>query len=239
MLWVIGLSTAVEYGLKGLYESTIGRLAEFAAPADATDEERYAARVSREYAELIVQKGWYEFDFGGALAGLWKTVPATGRGMIRKWERRFALSAEYGVKAAYAWLIGLGTGSVYTPDDLQRAILVAGWSDSIAQRVQPRASDLLVTRRLDRGYTLLSVPRYTPYRDALLVLADHARALRIAEISGCDFVTLTGTAPARWRAPAEAGQVRVLLSVRARDVLDVLATLKSEGEFHTDHIYDY
>ena len=30
-----------------------------------------------------------------------------------------------------------------------------------------------------------------------------------------------------------------LLSVRAQDLLDVLADLKLEGRFQTDHIYDY
>jgi hypothetical protein len=185
------------------------------------------------------------------LTHLWTDVPANGPGLPRKWERRFALTAEYGGKAVYAKLIGLGTKSAYVPDDLQRSLVIAGWSDTIAGRIKPRAPALRATRRLDRGYTLLAVPRYTPFREALLALADHSRELRIAEISGCDVVTLTGTAPVRWsvppradvvvayRVPTQPDKVRVLLSVRARDLLDVLATIKTEGKFHTDHIYDY
>jgi FAD/FMN-containing dehydrogenase len=251
MLWVIGTSTAVEYGLKGLYEKTVGRLAERDEPLRATAEEEYAARVSRDYADLIVRKGWYEFDFGGALAGLWTRVPLMGPGLLRKWERRFALTAEYSIKAVYASLIGLGTQSAYAPDDVERFIVIAGWSDSLAQQLRSRAPELKAARTLDGGYTLLAVPRYLPFREALLALADHAHELRIAEISGCDIVTLTGTAPSGWQAPgraevvvsyripAERSRVRVLLSVRARDLLDVLAALETEGAFHTDHIYDY
>jgi hypothetical protein len=64
-------------------------------------------------------------------------------------------------------------------------------------------------------------------------------------------VTLTGTAPTGWQAPgradvvvsyrtpAERARVRTLLGVRARDLLDVLAALQSEGSFRIDHIYDY
>ena len=251
MLWVIGMSTAVEYGLKGLYEETVGRLAEAGEPLHGTAEEAYAARVARDYADLIVHKGWYEFDFGSALAGIWTSVPLTGPGLLRKWERRFALSAEYGIKSVYAALIGLGTQSAYAPDDLDRHIVVAGWSDSLARQIWSKAPELKVARVLDRGYTVLTVPRYLPFRNALLVLGEHAGELRVAEISGCEVVTLTGAAPVGWQAPgradvvvsyrtpAEGGRVRVLLSVRARDLLDVLATVKTEGMLQIDHIYDY
>ena len=248
MLGVIGISTAVEYGLKNVYEGTIGWLSERARPADGTAEERYAASVAREYDELIKQRGWYEFDFVHALSGLWTTVPANGPGLVRKWERRFALSAEYGIKAVYAWLIKLGTQSTYAPDALDRGIVVAGWSDSgMANSVSP-SGPIRVAAWLDRGYALLSVPRYAPFRDELLTLADHTHDVRIAEVAGCDVVTLTGTAPATWRPPArskvivayevptEPSRVRVVLGVRARDLLDVLALLKRDGTFRTDHI---
>jgi hypothetical protein len=207
--------------------------------------------VSSDYAGLIVHKGWYEFDFAGALGRLWTTVPLTGPGMIRKWERRFALSAEYGAKTVYAWLIGLGTRSAYAADRPGRDIVVAGWTDAIAREMKTKAPQLTAGRTLDRGYTLLEVERYLPLRDALLALSAHAREVRIAEFSGCEIVTLTGTAPVGWqaparagvvvsyRSPAEPGRVRALLQVQARDLLDVLAALESEGLFHTNHIYDY
>ncbi|HKH92184.1 MAG TPA: FAD-dependent oxidoreductase, partial [Gemmatimonadaceae bacterium] len=120
MLNVIGVSTAIEYGLKGLYENTIGRLFELNMPEGGTAEDRYAAKVAREYATLISTKGWYEFSFMDALRGLWTDVPLGGPGILRKWERRFALSAEYLVKAAYASLIGAGTAAGYSPDELTR-----------------------------------------------------------------------------------------------------------------------
>jgi hypothetical protein len=131
MLGVIGVSTAIEYGLKGLYENTIGRLSELNFPDGGTAEDKYG-KVARDYATLIATKGWYEFGFMNAFKGLWTQVPMTGPGMFRKWERRFALSAEYLVKAMYASVIGAGTAAGYTPDELTRYALAVGWSDSLA-----------------------------------------------------------------------------------------------------------
>lgn len=77
MLCVIGVSTAVEYGLKDIYEGTIARLFAPYLPKGGTDEDRYAARVARDYATLITTRGWYEFSYTGALRGLWQ-LPAAG-----------------------------------------------------------------------------------------------------------------------------------------------------------------
>jgi FAD/FMN-containing dehydrogenase len=251
MLDVIGVSTAVEYGLKGIYEGTVGRLFELNMPAGGTGEDKYAAKVAREYATLIATRGWYEFGFAHALGGLWTTVPMTGPGFFRKWERRFALSAEYSIKAVYATVIGAGTSAGYTPDDLTRYAVVAGWNDSLGVATDSSHAVFKPVATLDRGYTLLSIGRYDPYRNALLALSDHADRVRLAELSGCEVVTLSGTAPRRWRTPPRTSVVvayptpddpsrtRMLLRVNARDLLDVLHRMRGEQQFTVEHIYDY
>ena len=125
MLCVIGVSTAVEYGLKGIYEGTVARLFEPFMPDSGTDEDKYEAVVAHDYATLIATRGWYEFSFTGALRGLWQ-LPVTGPGFVRKWERCFALSGEYLIAAVYATVIGAGTSAGYTPDALTRYAVVAG-----------------------------------------------------------------------------------------------------------------
>lgn len=247
MLWVIGLSTATEYGLKAVYENTVGRLFEWIGPDAATEEEVYAARVNRDYVQLINVAGWYEFNYVGALKGLWTEVPFFGHGFLRKIERRAWLTTEWAGKAVYGWLIGLGTRSAYAEDEARRYMVAAGWSDSLTRSV----SDSLETKGLYRGYELISVPRYAAYRDALLAMSDHADRLRLAEISGCPFVTVTGTVPVDWKAPprtvvaaaydvpTEPGRMRVLLTVRSRNLLGVLAGIRREGKLKVDHIYDY
>jgi FAD/FMN-containing dehydrogenase len=249
MLGVIGISTAVEYGVKGLYETTLGRLAELNAPRGGTAEDRYAAAVAEAYAQLINEKGWYEFSFRHALVHLWADVPWVGPGFLRKWERRVALSVEYGVKAVYATLIGLGTSTAYAPDDAQRYLVVAGWSDSLAPA--PAPDGLRRVAWLDRHYALLVVPRYAPFRDALVALAHQSTRVRIAEISGNAVVTFTGTAPRDWHspgrtrvvaayaAPGEPGRMRVVLAADVRDLLTLLAGSDGGGALRVDHIYDY
>jgi FAD/FMN-containing dehydrogenase len=244
MLGVIGISTAIEYGLKGIYEGTVGRLFELNMPNGGTAEDQYAAQVAREYAKLISTRGWYEFPFGAVLGRLWSDIPMTGPGFLRKWERRFALSGEYLIKAGYASLIGAGTAAGYAPDELKRYVVAAGWSDSVASGFTRVAS-------LDRGYTLLAVDRYDPYRDALLTLSGHADRVRLAEVSGSEIVTVSGTAPAGWQTrprtavvvsypmPDDPSRTRMLLRVAARDLLDVLHRLRQEKEFVVEHIYDY
>lgn len=250
MLTVIGVSTAVEYGLKWMYENTVGRLSEIDMPAGGTTEDRYAAKVAHEYATLIATRGWYEFSFAHALRGLWFDVPLTGKGMGRKWERRFALSTEYVVKSVYASLIGAGTKAGYTADELTRYAVAVGWSDSLQANDTTRARFTTVTP-LDRGYTLLRVNRYDPFRDALLALSDRSDRVRLAEVSGSEVVIVSGTAPATWlarpstsvvlayRMPDDPSRTRMLLQVRARDLLDVLHRLRQEKEFAVEHIYDY
>ena len=251
MLNVIGLSTAIEYGLKGVYEGTVGRLSELDMPAGGTEEDKYAAKVAREYADLIATRGWYEFSFLHAVDSLWTSVPMTGPGLFRKWERRFALTGEYLIKAAYATVIGAGTAIGYTPDETTRYAVAVGWNDSLSTAPDSNAARFKLVQPLDRGYALLSVDRYDPYRDALLELSDHNTSVRLAEVSGADIVTVSGTAPRAWRTPPRASLVvaypqpddpmrtRMLLEVHARDLLDVLHWLRAEKLFRVEHIYDY
>lgn len=250
MLCVIGVSTAVEYGLKGVYEGTLGRLFEPYAPKGGTEEDKYAAKVARDYATLITTRGWYEFSFTGALRGLWE-LPAGGPGLLRKWERRFALTGEYLIKAVYATVIGAGTSAGYTPDVLTRYAVVAGWSDSLSSAPDPATARFKTVAALDRGYALISVNRYDPYREALLSLSDQANRVRIAEIDGADVVTVSGTAPKTWQLaprtsavvaygmPDDSTRTRMLLKVHVRDLLDVLHRIRVENLFRVEHVYDY
>lgn len=252
MLGVIGVSTAIEYGLKNIYESSVGRLSEVFMPAGGTAEDRYAAAVAARYVDLIETAGWYEFGFAKALKELWTTVPMTGPGLLRKWERRYALTTEYGIKALYATLIGLGTKSAYAADDLERGILVVvvGGNDQAAGPPVQAVEDSK-PRRLERNFMLLTVARYNPFRDALLALAEHSDEVRIAEISGVDFVTVCGTVPVGWNTPPRTSVVvaygapddttrnRILLRIPARDLLDVLHRMRTERQFTVEHIYDY
>lgn len=246
MLGVIGTSTALEYGLKAMYEGTVGRAFEWLAPAQPTPEERVAARVNADYARFIAVRPWYEFDYPAARRALWAARHEASPGTARRLERRALLTLEWTLKGWYAALIGGGTHAAYAPDEATRWLIVAGAVDS------SRVPGLAEVRHLDRGYTALRVPRYAGVRDALRALAAEPGAVRAIELSGNQRVAVAGTVPASWRPPA--GVTAILTyrvptdTARVRALVDVPVTallgfLHDEGSapsgLRVDHVYDY
>ncbi|MFL5583186.1 MAG: FAD-binding protein [Gemmatimonadaceae bacterium] len=246
MLGVIGTSTALEYGLKSIYEGTVGRLFEWTGPDGMTPEERVAARVNSDYARFIAIRPWYEFDYVAARRALWASADEPGRGLARRLERRAILTLEFTLKGWYARLIGGGTHAAYAPDADARWLLVAGAADSAripgALRIVP----------LDRGYRAVLVPRYAGVRDALVALAADPAASRAVELAGNERVAITGTAPLAWRAPAgmtpilayrvpvDATRMRVVADVPVMDLVRLLAAERARpAGLRVDHVYDY
>src|SRR5215471_5127383 len=163
MVLVIGLSTTVEYALRSAYETLFGRLAEVGDGPPATAEDAYAARIAQAYVDFIRVRPWYEFDYTGALRGLWRDVPWTGAHRLRKIERRYALTTEYGIKAAYAKLIGWGTQATYEEAKPTTAVAV--------RNAPAEISDVERARELAPGRSLVLLPRYQPFTDASRRLA--------------------------------------------------------------------
>lgn len=177
MIVVIGVSTTVEYGLKGAYETLFGRLAALTAPPNATPEDRLATEQARAYVDFIRIEPWYKFDFVAPLKRLWMDTPPTGPHLLRKWERRYLLTSEWTVKAAYAALIRKATGSAFeAPKPTTLAVVEHLSPDAVVGL--PAAQPL--QRRGSR--TLLSLPRYQPFTDGAIALAKR----------GADFYDIAG-----------------------------------------------
>lgn len=247
MLGVIGVSHSVEYSLKGAYENTVGRLTAWTAGGEQTAEDRFAHTVAADYARFIHTIPWYEYPFGARMRALWTDVPLWGPHALRKWERRLALTVEYGIKAVYAGALGSVTGAAYAPQDLKVGVVVHGDTASFA------AGDgrVLERRALGGRHALVAVPRYQAFTDLLL---DRARrdTVPIVEIAGNDDIVVTGTAPASWRYVGPEGEflyalplasdprrIRPVLKVHTRDLLPFLRRMEAQGQFRVDHLYDY
>lgn len=124
MIMVIGLSTTVEYVIKSIYGNTIGRLAALTQTHGRTSEQEYGAEVAQAYADFIKDRPWYKFPFWDALKGIYTENSFLGYDFIRKTERKFALSCEYGVKFIYAKIIGFFTSVGYDEASLETQVLV-------------------------------------------------------------------------------------------------------------------
>ena len=176
MIVVIGVSTTVEYAIKGAYETLVGRLSELASTPNGTAEDRLATREARDYVDFIRVRPWYEFDFLTPLRDLWLRTPSWGPHPVRKWERRYLLTSEWLIKAGYAALLTHATHSTF---DRPKVTTLAVLEDPSAD--SPAALGLTTLQR-DRTGTLVSLPRYQPFTQVAVALA--ARGVRFDEIAG-------------------------------------------------------
>jgi hypothetical protein len=246
MVSVIGGSTTVEYGLRAAYESTVGRLAEATSDGTPTAEDHFSARVAQAYVDFIRIDPWYLFDFITPLRALWSDTPAVGDNLLRKWERRFALSTEYIVKAGYAWLIKLGTQSVYEAAKPVTAVVL-----DRAPAAMP--ANLPELKRLEGNggdAVLMTVPRYRAFVAYAQALA--AQGIAFQEIAGNRGVIVASVIERSESAPPAAPLrslfVQPILTQRgwerrviALPVAELSAQLRRwrAADVQVEHLYDY
>jgi hypothetical protein len=240
MLAVIGTSFTVEYGIKGAYENTIGRLTEWIGGRDITDEDRYAARVARDYGVFVEDRPFYEFRFSSAFKGLWKDTRLRGPHLLRKWERKMWLSLDYGIEAIYCGLIQLASHAVYgVEEDVTYALI-----DDGPRAVLSDLPNVLTVKPVGVDSSIVRMPRYQKFTAAAQqLLRRHARFL---EIAGNRQIMVSAIVPREWSFQLPAGELlfssdmltdgsskRVVLRVPVPDLGVAIGSLPIE------HIYDY
>jgi len=243
MLGVIGVSASVENVIKGVYENTIGRLSELLGTND-TEEDRLAAEVAADYARFIHRVPWYDYPFGRAFRRLWTEPRPWGAHPVRKWERRFALSLEYGIKAGYGAVIRFGTKSVYGNED--------EWIHARARHIPPHAFDDARVKRVatfaDASH-IVEIKRYEPFTAVVESLV--ADGARFEDIAGNRRILITalGTSPPPMFDTHEAtllfvsreladNRHRVAIDARVEALGAVFARLRQTG-LTVEHVYDY
>jgi hypothetical protein len=248
MICVIGTSTTVEYSLKGVYEHTIGRLAEATVTgAERVPEERFAAAYAKRYVEFIEVDPWYLFDFGTELKTLWSDAPTSGPNLTRRWERRFLLTTELLVKSGYAKLIKRGTHSLYDAPKPLTAIVISALPPRESGAINP---DFNVLRTAPGG-VLATIPRYEAFTSYAQWLA--WMGIDFREIAGNDGDVLVSVIVRDDWQPGAAGRVlfeqpvitqpgqkRSVMAVPIAQLGAVLRDwrLKQRG-VALEHIYDF
>lgn len=244
MVMVIGTSSTVEYAIKGAYENTVGRLFEWISSDAQTAEGAYAAQVAREYGDFIPTQPWFDFPFGHKLAGLWSTTGFFGKHFLRKCERKFFLSLEYGVKSIYAGVIRLASHSVYGIADTEVYVTVSDIPDRAfenpdVKKIQPAGAHSWV----------ITVPHYQGFTDTVLGLA--RQGVQFEDIAGNDEILLTIVVPAAWNYDLAAGRplfAMELLNGAGLKRIAIQAPVKSLGHMlreieaknlRVEHLFDY
>jgi hypothetical protein len=240
MLAVIGTSFTVEYGLKGAYENTVGRFTEWISGRQATDEDRYAARVAQEYGAFVQDRPFYEFPFFPALRRLWADTTHWGPHVFRKWERKAWLTLDYGIESVYCSLIELASHATYGVEEDVTYALVENAPQGLLSAI-PAVRNV---KSLGTDSYIVGMPRYQKFTDAAEQLLN-AKA-RFVEIAGNRQIMVTAVVPRDWRFQLPAGELlfsaeiptnrglkRVALRVPVSG-LDVIAY-----GLTVEHIYDY
>jgi hypothetical protein len=244
MIGVIGSSTTVEYALRSLYENTLGRIS-WATASALTPEDEYGARVAQDYVDFIRKEPWYLYDFSAKLKGLWAETPLVGENMLRKLERRYALTTEYLIKAAYGKLIKLATSAAYEPALMTTQVVADHEPYDLSD--QPNVKLL---RILDDGRAVLELPRYYDFRLAATKLG--LQDVQLQDIAGNSSVILVtvltrshGTAAppdsrVLFEQPilTEPGRKRVALVLPVAALSRYLVDAPRQG-VEVEHVYDY
>lgn len=245
MLWVIGTSFTMEYLLKGAYENTLGRVSEWLSSHEAVEEDAYAYRVARRYADFVHVRPFYEFSFLRAFSGLWKETRGWGPHPLRKWERRIWLGFDYAFEAFYCELIERATHLVYGIEGVDTFAWIENAGDSVFVE-NPRVRKVKV---LGGHAYLVAIPRYQEFTTTVARLAQ--RGVRLTEVAGNDEIVVSALVP-RAAAYDLAGATllfatdvltqpewqRLVLSAPVPSLPAVLTALQRRGA-QLEHLYDY
>ena len=243
MLGVIGASFTIESLLKTIYENSVGRLTAWWSGRDS-EEDKFAARVAAEYGTFMHTTPWYEFPFRAKLRTLWREVPAGG-GRLRRWERRFALTAEYSAKAMYGWLIGLATRGAYAPEDLKIYARIENASDAVFKN-----ADIQKVKQLGNRSFIVTIPRYEAFTKTVLEMLN--AQVRFVDVAGNDEMLVSAIAPATLNdQPLGLGTLvarrpittddqhnRLAFRVQVPQLHQVIPKLRAAGAT-IEHLYDY
>ena len=242
MLAVIGSSFTAEYIVKGLYENTVGRGTEWIA-GRATPEDAFAHKTAVEYGRFMHTVPWYEFPFFAKVAQLWRETPMTGPHLVRKWERKLALTAEFTAKGIYGKVIGFSSGATYGAEDQRIHV----WIENVSDAVFADGAVKKVEQLGPRSY-IATLPRYEAFTTRAKLLVK--QGVQFLEIAGNDAILVTIIARGAVEPGSgvtsvldeglltDAATRRVALAVPVRSLHEVMLRLERSGAT-IEHIYDY
>jgi hypothetical protein len=249
--FVLGGSFALEYSIRGAYEQTVGRLSEWTSSHELVEEDAYAARVAREYADFVYVRPFYEFHFAHALAQLWKETPLWSKHPVRKWERKFILSVDYGIEAVYAEAMQLASHLAYGAESDETYTWVENAPETLFRDFPRIKVAQEKAKEVSRQSYVVIIPRYQEFTHLAVKLAE--RDVHFVQIAGNDEIMVTVVVPNGWTYDVPAGNgtllftenvltqpgaKRIALECRVRALPTLIRHFTSAG-IKIEHIYDY
>lgn len=244
VLGFIGVSFTAENMIKGVYETTVGRVFDLFAN-EPTEEEIFAADVAVEFGAFLHNTPWYLFPFDEKLKELWTETSLWGPGAIRKWERKLALTVEYGMKALYGGLTRAGSQAAYGGEDISKIYAVTKNATD-----EMLSDDFEIIKPIDDERDLIYITRFEVFSTVAPNLMKDG--LTFVEIAGNDEIVVTtlGKQDANYEFEfgrylfdlpilTQAGETRAIIKVRVDELHLFLEELEKNSDIRFEHIYDY
>lgn len=245
MLVIIGTSFSTEYVIKGAYEKTIGKLSEWSAGGTSVAEDDYAYKVSREYADFVHVRPFYEFHFARHVGGLWGETPLWGAHALRKLERRVFLTIDYVAEAFYCWLIEKATHLTYG----QEPDKTYAWIDDADESNLGAIPAVRVVKQVGPRAFIVELHRYQEFSKVSAILAQ--QNIHFVEIAGNAHIIVSVLAPQSWTYNLPDGRQlfwstvldhpemkRVIVGTEVTSLHALLNNLRG-SEIILEHVYDY
>ena len=176
-------------------------------------------------------------------------TPIFGPNFIRKIERKFSFTLEFGFKSVYAKLIGFGAATAYEASDGQVKMHVSAPANMTARRIAEINNEVSVLHNFSNGEWLISIPRWGKFTEIMPLLG--AKELEFIDIAGNDDILVTvvsdiGKPPEFTRAQflfdskviSPATKQRLVYSVKVSALTTFINALRQRG-MQLEHIYDY
>jgi hypothetical protein len=175
--WVIGINLTFEYGIKFVYENTVGRLTQSIAGSDS-ETDQFIARSWNNYAKTLYQTTWYHYPYFADLRGVWETA-LFNKQFVRNAERKIAFSVSYLLKGSYAqlWLL--------TAEQKENQTFSVVHTEN---RESLNDAGVKILKDLSGNRFLIETERYAGFKAALLQLLE--RNVTFVEIMGHQTIAL-------------------------------------------------
>lgn len=243
IILTIGTGFTAQYLMKGLYENTFGRLSEWSSADHLVPEDQFAAKVANEYAAFGPTLQSTHFSFIQQIKKLWQETPLWGDYPIRRWERKFVLTAEYTLRGIYNGLLGLGV-QAHLKDTANDTKV---WANEITPAALALPGITSLAQINPQSY-LLSLPRYQKFTTLSLRLFE--QSARFQDVAGNHLIMLSAIVPIHRAINMHNASIiftqplltqpqlqRIGIVVPVSTLPETVKGLSQNGQI--EHIYDY
>lgn len=233
MVYTVGSSFTFEFVMKAAYEETVGRIITLVRGPYRDNLDEISSAMARDYAGFLQQVPWYEYDFKADR----EILRDRSQKSVRDVERRMALGAEFGVKAAYAKLIAKGVEATGEADLTIRSVVT---DVKVSQLNEIEGVEVILST--DAGIQI-ETPRYRAFTNIVREISDLGGS--VVEIAGNDDILVSvlsdnkRSRTAMISFPRQGyGDFRHLVNLRVNRLSDFIRESADAGT-QLEHIYDY